>query len=263
MSFKKGLLTKFLSEPEDTEDSERDRSPVHNGRTWIIPETSSSEQEKEIGKKNEKAKNEEEEVRPSTSGFQTKGKDTSSSKSAIFKTDNSSVSPPTPPRPIPRRYILETSSKIVNETTTTTSNERTIPIMGTSLNPIEPPTSGSAIEISTTTDKSEESDINRVLTSTPVKGHQPPLTWSRIETSSGDNFSIPSSIFGSPSPMEIDDNSNYAQRNSSSKEEEEEVQRELAENLQRMKASLAKDQQKRKRKFFKEMENGELKNILI
>ena len=253
MSFKKNILNKFLSRSDDTEDSQRATSPFHNGKTWVIPETSSSEQEKEIGKRNEI---------PSTSAIQTKGNGTSSSKYAILKTDNSSVSPPTPPTPNPRRYVLETSSKILNETRTT-SNDRTILIMGTSLNPIEPTTSGSPIEICTTTEESEESDVNKVLTSTPVKGQPPPLMGSRMETSSGDNYSIPSSILGSPSPIHIHNNSNYGQREPSSEEDEEEekVQRELEDNLKRMKASIARDQQKRKRKFFQDMVKGELKTF--
>ena len=36
-------MSKFLTHHEDTEDSESNRSAIHDGKTWLIPETSNSE----------------------------------------------------------------------------------------------------------------------------------------------------------------------------------------------------------------------------
>ena len=44
MAHKKSLLNKFFTDHEDTNDSASSRSPVHDGRTWIIPETTHSSQ---------------------------------------------------------------------------------------------------------------------------------------------------------------------------------------------------------------------------
>ena len=80
-----------------------------------------------------------------------------------------------------------------------------------------------------------------------------------METSSGDNLNLPSSIFGS---MEVEqDMLNDAQRQSSSRdeeeEEEEEVQKQLEDNLRRMQAALTKGKERRKRQFFDNMLKGE------
>ena len=46
MAHKKSILNKFLTDPEDTGDSEGDRSPIFQGNGWVIPETSHSDQDK-------------------------------------------------------------------------------------------------------------------------------------------------------------------------------------------------------------------------
>ena len=126
--------------------------------------------------------------------------------------------------------------------------------------------SGSSIDIITiTSDKSTdigpggEADQNqstKKLTSTPLKSDPPPLRLSTMETSSGDNFNLPSSIFGS---MEIEeDMMNDGQRQSSSRdEEEEEVQKQLEDNLRRMQDALTQGKQRKKRQFFDRMLKGE------
>ena len=95
-----------------------------------------------------------------------------------------------------------------------------------------------------------------MLTSTPLKSDPPPLRLSNMETSSGDNFNLPSSIFGS---MEIEEDlSNHGQRQYSSiSEEEEEVQKQLEDNLRRMQAAVTEGKERRKRQFFEEMLKGE------
>ena len=72
MAHKKSLLSKFISEPEDTDDSVTSRSPIHNGETWIIPETSNSDKDKANVNvaKNRNDNQPEKEVMPTTSSFQ-------------------------------------------------------------------------------------------------------------------------------------------------------------------------------------------------
>ena len=125
--------------------------------------------------------------------------------------------------------------------------------------------SGSSIDIITiTSDKStdigpgakaDQNESTKMLTSTPLKSDPPPLRLSTMETSSGDNFNLPSSIFGS---MEIEeDMMNYGQRQSSSRDEEEEVQKQLEDNLRRMQDALTQGKQRKKRQFFDRMLKGE------
>ena len=45
MAHKKGLLKKYLTDPEETDSSCTNKSPIHDGKTWIIPETSNSDNE--------------------------------------------------------------------------------------------------------------------------------------------------------------------------------------------------------------------------
>ena len=45
MAHKKALLNKFLTDPEETDSSCTTRSPIHDGKTWIIPKTSNSDNE--------------------------------------------------------------------------------------------------------------------------------------------------------------------------------------------------------------------------
>ena len=45
MAHKKGLLKKYLTDPEETDSSFTNKSPIHDGKTWIIPETSNSDNE--------------------------------------------------------------------------------------------------------------------------------------------------------------------------------------------------------------------------
>ena len=40
MAHKKSILNKYLTDPEDTGDSEGNRSPIFQGNGWVIPETS-------------------------------------------------------------------------------------------------------------------------------------------------------------------------------------------------------------------------------
>ena len=69
-----------------------------------------------------------------------------------------------------------------------------------------------------------------------------------METSSGDLIHIPSTIFGSPT-------SNDNQQDGFSSEAEN-VNKILDENLKRMKAGLASVKQRKKRKFFDTMIKG-------
>ena len=126
--------------------------------------------------------------------------------------------------------------------------------------------SGSSIDIITITSekstdicpaaKSDQNDSTKMLTSTPLKSDPPPLIVSNMETSSGDNFNLPSSIFGS---MEVEqDILNHTQRESSSTyEEEQEVQKQLEDNLRRMQEALTKGKARKKRKFFDNMLKGQ------
>ena len=43
MAHKKGLLKKYLTDPEETDSSFTNKSPIHDGNTWIFPETSNSD----------------------------------------------------------------------------------------------------------------------------------------------------------------------------------------------------------------------------
>ena len=45
MAHKKALLNKYLTDPEETDSSCTTKSPIHDGKTWIIPETSNSDNE--------------------------------------------------------------------------------------------------------------------------------------------------------------------------------------------------------------------------
>ena len=107
-----------------------------------------------------------------------------------------------------------------------------------------------------TSTKSEDSDSTKLFTSTPVKGNPPPLGASTIETSSGTHEPLPSEIFGSP----IGSDQNQAQiqtpTRDSFEEEEDLCDREIEENLKRMKASLEKAKETKKRKFFEKMLKG-------
>ena len=130
MAHKKSLLRKFLSDPEDTDDTQVSRSPFYNGQTWVIPETSTSEGEvesKNDGKLNKQVRKTSSENQPSTSTHHQQKDDNYSSKSPIFKADNSSLIPPTPATVNQIKYYLENA---------TSSYQRTLQIMGTSLNPI-------------------------------------------------------------------------------------------------------------------------------
>ena len=40
MAHKKSILNKYLTDPEDTGDSEGNTSPIFQGNGWVIPETS-------------------------------------------------------------------------------------------------------------------------------------------------------------------------------------------------------------------------------
>ena len=46
MAHKKSMLNRFFTDPEDTGDSEGNRSPIFKGNGWVIPETSHSDQDK-------------------------------------------------------------------------------------------------------------------------------------------------------------------------------------------------------------------------
>ena len=73
MAHKKALLTKFKSDPEDTEGYQ---SPTFDGRTWTVPETASSDQEsgqisdQQLPPNRENTQNQDLQPKPSTSGQQ-------------------------------------------------------------------------------------------------------------------------------------------------------------------------------------------------
>ena len=238
MAHKKAILNKFISDPEPSEDSDN-RSANFDGRGWTIPETSISDIQSHLQTEIQPGPstgNQDQQLNPSSS----------SSKSAIFKTDNSPISTDETPQPLvrPRTIFIETSSN--NNIQSTSSNEGTIPILGTSLHPIQP-TSDSSIALGTTaSDKTTEIVITSgsepgpnpqqledtiVVTSTPVKSDPPPLRASTIETSCGDEINLPSEIFGS----------------TDSSDEVKKLDREMDENLKKMKANL---ERQKKRKFF-------------
>ena len=84
MAHKKSILRKFLSDHEDTDETQVSRSPIHNGQTWVIPETSTSESEVEYkndGKLNEHVRKTYSENQPSTSTQHQQKDDNYSSKS--------------------------------------------------------------------------------------------------------------------------------------------------------------------------------------
>ena len=104
-------------------------------------------------------------------------------------------------------------------------------------------------------------DETIIITSTPVYSDPPPLRMSDMDTQSGDTFSIPSEIFGSPerensggnnrkspqqSPSSVD--MNQAMNNSGSSSDTSDA--ELNKALQAMKKSVAHSQKMKKRKFF-------------
>ena len=86
MAHKKGLLKKYLTDPEETASSFTNKSPIHDGKTWIIPETSNSDNEicKENNGKNES--------------------DNSESVQQVIATTSSILHP----------YIVESSGKLTN-----------------------------------------------------------------------------------------------------------------------------------------------------
>ena len=89
---------------------------------------------------------------------------------------------------------------------------------------------------STSTDSNE----TIIVTSTPVKKNPPPLTFSNVETMSGET--LPSEIFGSP----------YIDKQSDSSSDDI-----LNKNLQTMRNALQHSQQMQKKKrFFQEMLQG-------
>ena len=225
MAHKKAILNKFISDPEPSEDSDN-RSAIFDGRGWTIPETSISDIQSHLQTEIQPGPstgNQDEQLNPSSS----------SSKSAIFKTDNSPISTDETPQPLvrPRTIFIETSSN--NDIQLTSSNEGTIPILGTSLHPIQP-TSDSSIALGTTaSDKTTEIVITSgsepgpnpqqledtiVVTSIPVKSDPPPLRASTIETSCGDEINLPSEIFGS----------------TDSSDEVKKLDREMEENLKKI-----------------------------
>ena len=273
MAHKKAILTKFMSDPEDTEGYQ---SPTFDGRTWTVPETASSDQEsgqisdQQLPPNRENTQNQDLEPKPSTSDQQNNIPESSTSKSPIFHTDNSSVSPDEQSKQIsrPRTIFIHTS---FNKTTSSTSSGKTIPILGTSIHPIDADsTSDSPLNLSTRdSDKTTEVNVTSgtispqlndtiILTSTPVKSDAPPVNFHRMETTSGDTFSLPSEIFGSPPTSDQSPPPPLPQKiqQTSSDSSEEERNRQLDENLKRIKASIAKAQQRRKRKFFQTMLEG-------
>ena len=122
MVHKKAILNKFISDPEPSEDSDN-RSAIFDGRGWTIPETSISDIQSHLQTEIQPGPstgNQDQQLNPSSS----------SSKSAIFKIDNSPISTDETPQPLvrPRTIFIETSSN--NNIQSTSSNEGTIPILG-------------------------------------------------------------------------------------------------------------------------------------
>ena len=98
---------------------------------------------------------------------------------------------------------------------------------------------------------STDSDGTIIVTSTPVKNKPPPLTFSNVETMSGE--ALPSEIFGSPDK----------QKQSPSKSSDSSSDDILNQNLQTMRNALQHSQQMQKKKrFFQEMLQGK-KNFYL
>ena len=185
MAHKKVILEKFIN---DTSSSDC-RSPIHNGMTWLIPETSAS---------SENEKNSQGDDQEQMSKYHPGNpRNSSSSSRGNSPNDNS----PLTSHQSPNQGIINSSGS-------------TLAFPGTSVHPItalsETGTPGSGINIFLKTPPSsrptevsnsselEDLDQTIIITSTPVHSDPPPLRMSDMDTQSGDTFSIPSEIFHSP-----------------------------------------------------------------
>ena len=98
MAHKKAILNKFISDPEPSEDSDN-RSAIFDGRGWTIPETSISDTQSHLQTEIQPGPstgNQDQQLNPSSS----------SSKSAIFKSDNSPISTDETPQPLPNQELF-------------------------------------------------------------------------------------------------------------------------------------------------------------
>lgn len=287
MAHKKSILEKFINES----DSSDCRSPVHNGRTWLIPETSASEVE------NNTQEEDPQQISNITPSQDMSTKHNIMSNSPIGdipsanqpgedpgNTGNSSTSTrgnfPTDNSPL-------TSNQSENQEIRNSSGS-TVPFLGTSAHPItassEDGTSGEKESVPVNTppssrptevgNTSEIEDLEEtiIITSTPVHSDPPPLRMSDMDTQSGDTISVPSEIFGSPdreyasesnkkspqqSPSDVDMNEAMNKSGSSSDTSDGELEK----ALQAMKKSVAHSQKIKKRKFFETALKGKFNLI--
>ena len=232
MAHKKAILEKFINETSSSDC----RSPIHNGMTWLIPETSASSE-------NEKNPQQDDQGQMSSRGN--------------FPNDNS----PLTSHHSPNQGIINSSGSPLGTSvhTITSSSETGTP--GPEINMfLKTPPSSRPTEV---LNSSELNDLDQtiIVTSTPVHSDPPPLRMSDMDTQSGDTFSIPSEIFRSPdiqnsqgnnrkspqlSPSSVDMNQTMHNSGSSSDTSDSE----LDQALQAMKKSLAHCQKIKKRKFF-------------
>ena len=281
MVHKKAILAKFINDSSSSDC----RSPIHNGMTWLIPETSPSSenennsQEEDPGQmsnypapptrsrndnitSNPPAGDSRNTEQPVNKSAEDPGnpKNSSSSSRGNFLTDNS----PLTSHQSPNQGIINSSGSTLAFLGTsahpiTVSSETGTPGSDKSIPLITPPSSrpteiGNSSEV-------EDLDETIIITSTPVHSDPPPLRMSDMDTQSGDTFSIPSEIFGSPerenaggnntkspqqSPCIVD--MNQAMNISSSSSDTSDA--ELDKALQAMKKSLAHAQKMKKRTFF-------------
>ena len=167
MAHKKALLDKFYLSTGSSDSSDC-RSPVFDGRNWLIPETSSSqaantsEEDPDVQGNNHPgmiSSNNQRNPPPSTSGTQIQPAnfqevEGSDSNWKNFQTD---TSPP-------------------STTKTSGSSGVTVPFLGTSAHPITPSSSSDAINTNEVVPQEEmaqheeSSDETIIVTSTPVRG---------------------------------------------------------------------------------------------
>ena len=282
MAHKKSLLTKYLSGNESNSDY---RSPRHDGRAWLIPETSlsgPSEPENrnaipvnqgtssnghqtfnQLDTNLQKGSGKKQETTTSEGDNLPEDKQVSSSEENQFVEMNKST--PSSGEKFPEDNSISTHKK--------STSDGTIPYLGTEAHPIKPSSSpsdgksstevitGGTTDIINVTDSSStttEEEFTLVqVTSTPLKKKAPALTYSAIKNVTGDSLTMPSSIFGSPETASL--NAQGDGGFSSSDISESELDNILDQNLQSMISHLEASQnanRTQKRKFFDEMLKG-------
>ena len=287
MAHKKAILDKFiLASSSTSSDSSSDcRSPVHNGSRWLIPEISLSDEGNKKKEQDEdpdqnipqdkpstsstgiqapsstgiqpqlslaRNRNEEEQVvqeKKSKGSIEFNQETNSSSEWKNFPTDTSPVS-------------TSQSKKDTN------SSGLTVPFLGTEAHPItadssslseKEGTTGFNTPASTRGTECEDSDQTIIVTSTPIKGNQPKLRRSEVETKAWD---LPSEIFGSPSE-EIEErnvdpsSSELNEGRNDSPSSVTSSDHELTKALREMGEAVQHSQKMRKRTFFSQTIAGE------